>query len=191
MLVESPLNLLLGLVSGVAFGFLLHKGGVAKYSTVVGQLLLRDWTVLKVMLTAIVIGSIGVYALVAMGAAHLDIWPFEVGAVLVGAVVFGVGLALFGYCPGTSIAASGAGHRDAMVGVAGMLTGAIMFVVLHPAIEPIEHALGDLGKVTIPELLHIHPAVVIVVLAVIALALFAFLERKRLGLRFGERFAAR
>src|SRR5687767_767325 len=101
---ESLGQLALGLVTGIGFGFLLQKGQVAKHSTIIGQLLLRDWTVAKVMMTAIVVGSAGVYTLVAWGAAHLDIWPFQIAAVLLGAVLFGIGLAVFGYCPGTGLA---------------------------------------------------------------------------------------
>src|SRR5688500_339542 len=72
---ESPDQLLMGLIMGVAFGFLLQKGQVAKYRAIQGQLLLKDWTVVKVMATAVVVGSIGVYTLVALGLARLDIWP--------------------------------------------------------------------------------------------------------------------
>ena len=57
---ESPDQLLLGLLTGIAFGFLLQKGRVAKYQTILAQLLLKDWTVLKIMMTAVVVGSIGV-----------------------------------------------------------------------------------------------------------------------------------
>ena len=57
---DSPSKLLLGLVTGVAFGFLLQKGQVTKFRVIVGQLLLRDWTVAKIMGTAVAVGAIGV-----------------------------------------------------------------------------------------------------------------------------------
>jgi uncharacterized membrane protein YedE/YeeE len=162
---ESPEKLFLGLLTGLAFGFLLHKGRVTRYEVILGQLLLRDWTVLKIMLTAVVVGAAGVYALVAAGAASLDIWPFQVSGVLIGAVAFGIGLAVFGYCPGTGVAASGAGRRDAMVGVAGMAAGALVFVAAFPVLDPVINAVGDLGQVTIPHALGVPPAVVIAGLA--------------------------
>ena len=80
---------------------------MAKYQTILAQLLLKDWTVLKVMATAVAVGAVGVYALVALGAAHLDVWPFQIGGALAGGVLFGVGIAVFGYCPGTGLAGSG------------------------------------------------------------------------------------
>ena len=80
--VESATDLLLGLVTGIAFGFLLQKGRVAKYHTILGQLLLKDWTAFKIMLVGSVTGAIGVYFLVENGAAALDIWPFQPAAML-------------------------------------------------------------------------------------------------------------
>src|SRR2546421_11332005 len=114
---EPPGDLMLGLLTGIVFGFLLQKGRVAKYQTVMGQLLLKDWTVVKIMSTAIVTGAIGVYFLVARDMASLDIWPFQPAAAIFGAMLFGIGLAVIGYCPGTGIAGAGEGSRDAMIGV--------------------------------------------------------------------------
>src|SRR5438105_14887755 len=122
--IEPAGDLILGLLTGIAFGFLLQKGRAAKYQTILGQLLLKDWTVVKIMLTAIVTGAVGVYFLVAEGVASLDFWPFQPAAVLLGAVLFGIGLAVIGYCPGMGIAGAGEESRDAMSGVLGMLTGA-------------------------------------------------------------------
>ena len=166
-------KLILGFITGLAFGFLLQKGRVAKYQVILGQLLLKDWTVVKVMATAIVVGAAGVYALLAMRMTTLDVWPFQVGGVLVGALLFGIGLAVFGYCPGTSIAGSGEGSRDAMVGVAGMLAGAWVFVAAYPRLEPLINAFGNKGKLTLPQVLGVSPWVVIALLAaVVALALW-------------------
>jgi uncharacterized protein len=114
--VESLGQLGLGLLTGIAFGFLLQKGRVAKYQTILGQLLLKDWTVFKIMLTAILTGAIGVYAMLDAGAVELDIWPFQPAAMLTGALLFGIGIAVLGYCPGTGMAGAGEGSRDAMVG---------------------------------------------------------------------------
>jgi uncharacterized protein len=162
---ESAGQLALGLLTGIAFGFLLQKGRVAKYQTILGQLLLKDWTVLKVMLTAILTGAIGVYAMVEAGAARLDIWPFQPAAMLIGALLFGIGIAVLGYCPGTGMAGAGEGSRDAMVGVIGMIAGAGAFVVGYNALEPVALALGDWGKLTVPEAIGVSPWAVIGTLA--------------------------
>ncbi|MCA1560212.1 MAG: YeeE/YedE family protein [Acidobacteria bacterium] len=174
---ESPDTLALGLITGVAFGFLLQKGGVANYQTILGQLLLRNWTVVKIMGTAIAVGAVGVYALVGGGAATLDIWSFQIGGVIVGALLFGVGLAVFGYCPGTSVTASGQGSRDAMMGVAGMAVGAGVFVAAYPSLEPVINGFGDVGKITLVELLGVSPWTVILALVVMVTVALWLVER--------------
>jgi hypothetical protein len=169
---ESPDKLVLGFLTGVIFGFLLQKGRVAKFEVIVGQFLLRDWTVVKTMGTAVVVGAIGVYALIAANAASLHIRPALLGGVLIGAVCFGVGMAVFGYCPGTSVAGCGEGRRDAMVGVVGMLAGAAAFVAAYPALQPLIKGMGDWGKITLPEVTHTSPWLWIGGLALIGLGGF-------------------
>ena len=149
---DSPDKLLLGLATGVVFGFLLQKGRVAKFPVIVGQFLLRDWTVVKIMGTAVVVGAVGVFALVAAGHAGLHVKPLLLGGVLSGGVLFGVGLAVLGYCPGTTVAACGEGRRDAVAGLLGMFAGAFAFVAVWPALQPVIKGLGDAGKVTLPDL---------------------------------------
>jgi uncharacterized membrane protein YedE/YeeE len=174
---ESPINLVFGLFTGITFGFLLQKGRVAKYQTILGQLLLKDWTVFKIMITAIVTGAIGVYFLVEEGAARLDIWPFQPAAMLLGAVLFGIGIAILGYCPGTGMAAAGEGSGDAMVGVLGMITGAGILVMGFNALEPVALALGDFGKLTIPNVLGSSPWSVIGCLAIVMAAMLWLIAR--------------
>ena len=166
--------LLLGLTTGFLFGFLLQKGRVAKFEVIVGQFLLRDWTVLKVMLTAVVVGSVGVYAMAEAGVVSLQVKPALLGGVLLGGVLFGVGMALLGYCPGTSVAACGEGRRDAMLGVVGMMLGAGVYVAAYRALQPIIHALGDWGKITLPEATGTSPW-----LWIAAVAAFALIESRR------------
>jgi uncharacterized membrane protein YedE/YeeE len=163
---ESTDQFILGLITGIAFGFLLQKGQVAKYQTILGQLLLKNWTVVKIMSTAVLVGSAGIYTLGALGAVRLDIWPFQLAAQLLGAVLFGIGLAVMGYCPGTGMAGSGEGSREAMVGVLGMITGAGIFVAAYDWLEPIAMAFGDSGKLTISEILGVSPWIVILGLAI-------------------------
>lgn len=147
---DSPERLLLGLLMGIVFGVLLQKGRVTKFSVIVGQFVLKDWTVVKIMGTAVVVGSAGVYALVDSGHANLHVKPFLLAGVLLGGVCFGIGMVVLGYCPGTGVAACGEGKPDAMVGVLGMLAGALAFVSAWPALQPVIKGLGDAGKITLP-----------------------------------------
>lgn len=156
MRVEPAGKLMLGLGTGVVFGALLQKGRVAKYEVIVDQLLLRDATVAKVMGTAVAVGAVGVHVLVQSGRATYDIKPLRLVAILGGAVLFGSGLAVSGYCPGTTIAAVGEGRRDAIAGVLGMLAGAAVFVRAYPKVKPVLE-IGDRGKVTLPKVTRTSP----------------------------------
>jgi len=173
---DEPTKLALGLLTGIVFGFLLQKGRAAKFHVIIGQFLLKDWTVVKIMGTAVVVGSVGVYALVTMDMASLHVKPLLLGGVLLGAVCFGVGMAVFGYCPGTSVAACGEGRRDAMVGVLGMLVGAGVYVALFPLLQPVIKSLGDMGETTLPQLTGTSPWPWVVGLAVVGSALLWFLR---------------
>lgn len=154
---DSPPKLLLGLVTGILFGVLLQKGRVSKFEVIVGQFLFKDWTVVRMMGTAVVVGSVGVFALVAADLASLHIRPMLFGGVLLGAALFGIGMAVFGYCPGTSVAGCGEGRRDALVGVLGMFAGAAMFVVFYEQLQPVIQALGDWEKITLPDITNTSP----------------------------------
>jgi len=178
---DSPDKLALGLMTGIIFGLLLQKGRVAKYHVIVGQFLLKDWTVVKIMATAVIIGAIGVYALVAMGATSLHIKPMLWGGVLLGGVLFGIGIVVLGYCPGTSVAACGEGRRDAMVGVLGMLVGAGLFVALYPVLQPVMKGLGDWGEITVPETLGVSPWLIIGALVIAGIIAILLLGRGKFG----------
>jgi uncharacterized membrane protein YedE/YeeE len=176
---EEPFKLFLGLITGIVFGFLLQKGRVAKFPVIVGQFLLRDWTVLKIMGTAIIVSSIGIYALVDAGAASLHAKPALWGGVALGGLCFGIGIVILGYCPGTTVAACGEGHRDAMVGFFGMLAGALLFVGLYPQLEPWIQGMGNAGKITLPQALGGSPWVWILALTLMGLAAFWKGEHRR------------
>jgi uncharacterized protein len=163
-----------GLLIGVGFGFLLQRGGVTRYEVVIGQLLLQDFTVAKIMLTAIVTGMIGVHALCAAGWATLSKKPGSVGSTVIGGLIFGVGFAVLGYCPGTMIGALGQGSLDALFGMAGMLIGTALYAAVYPALAGSILKIGDFGQVTLPELFRARTLpVVAVVAAGIALILAA------------------
>lgn len=163
-----------GLLAGVAFGFLLQKGGVTRYDVILGQLLLEDHTVVRVMLSAVVVGALGVHALKALGLARLHPKQGSFGTSVVGGLVFGVGFAVLGYCPGTVAGAVGQGSMDALLGgVVGMLLGAGALAALYPRLSRGIMAVGDFGDVTLPRLFNVSDWVVVLPVSVlIVLALW-------------------
>jgi uncharacterized protein len=150
--IASGSKRLLGFATGLAFGALLQRGRLSRHEVIARQLLLRDDYVAKTMATAVAVGAVGLHVLERKGITAKDVKPMKVGGVTLGAVLFGTGLAVAGYCPGTSVAALGEGRRDALATVVGMLAGAGVFVALYPRLVPIIDAGGDLGKRTLPSL---------------------------------------
>ena len=171
---RKKLQLLIGLIIGIFFGFFLQKGGVTQYDIIIGQLLLNDFTVFKVMLTAVIVGMIGIYMLRNLGLVKLHPKPGSLGATVIGGLIFGVGFAILGYCPGTVVGAVGQGSLDALFGgVIGMLIGAGMFAAIYPKVEKKILSKGYFGEITFPEVLKINEWVFIVPL-VILLVLFIY-----------------
>jgi hypothetical protein len=153
----SP-QLAIGFFVGILFGFLLHKGGVTKYDVIIGQLLLTDFTVVKIMFSAVVTGMIGVHLLRSRGLAQLHPKPGSFGASVIGGLIFGVGFALLGYCPGTLAGAVGQGSLDALFGgLVGILIGAGLFAELYPKLDKSILKMGYFGEITWPQLLKVNP----------------------------------
>jgi uncharacterized protein len=160
-------RLALGLFFGIVFGFLLQKGGVGKYEVLIGVLLLRDFTVLKVMLTAVVVGMIGIYALHAAGMVKLHIKPTRYGANVLGGLLFGIGFGLAAYCPGTGAAALGQGNYDALAVILGLIAGSYLFAEASGWIVRTINPWGDRGVLTFADLLHARPAIFVPIMAAV------------------------
>ena len=166
-------QLALGLLFGIVFGFLLQKGGVGKYEVLIGVLLLRDFTVLKVMLTAVVVGMIGIYAMHAAGMVKLHVKPTRYGANVLGGLLFGIGFGLAAYCPGTSATAIGQGNYDALAVILGLMAGSYLFAEASGWIARTINPLGDRGALTFPDLLHVRTAVFAPLMAVVLVLVLA------------------
>lgn len=150
----APLKKLgLALVFGLIFGFLLQKGGVAKYHILMGVLLFQDFTVIKVMMTAVVVGMFGVFALRAMGQLELKVKSTRLGANILGGLIFGFGFACSGYCPGTGAAALGQNSWDAIFMIIGMMIGSFLFAITSATLAQTVNKWGNRGNLLLPDLL--------------------------------------
>ncbi|MBI5518569.1 MAG: YeeE/YedE family protein [Desulfovibrio sp.] len=169
-----------GLITGIGFGVLLQRAEVIRFDRQIGALLLKDMTIVKFMLSTILVGMVGVYLLVDLGLAKLSLKPLILGGNVLGGLIFGVGWALLGYCPGTAGAALGEGRVDALAGMAGMLLGAAVFAEAYPALKASVLTWGDYGKVTLPGLLGVWHWAVIAAFVAGGVLLLRFIERKGL-----------
>lgn len=153
--IERGGRILGALLFGLAFGFLLQKGGVGKYHILIGQLLLQDFTVVKVMLTAIVVGMVGIFTLHRFAQVNLHLKPTRLGANMIGGLVFGAGFALIGYCPGTVAAALGQGSYDGLFAMAGLVLGSYIYAEFSRRLKGSVETWGEKGKLMLPDALGI------------------------------------
>lgn len=174
-------TLLLGLVTGIFFGFVLQKGQALKYDRQIGMLRFQDFTILKLMLSAILVGMVGIYFLADLGIGKLSLKPAVLGANITGGLLFGLGWGLLGYCPGTAVGATGEGRFDAFWGgVLGMLVGAGIFAEAYPFMRDTLLKWGDLGKLTIPKALGVNHWIVIALVWAIVILMMWIAEKKKL-----------
>jgi len=167
------------LVLGVLFGFALNKAGLTRYTKIVNQFRLTDMAVLKFMMTALVVTALGLYPLRALGILTFPTVPatYVVGNLL-GGLIFGVGMALAGFCPGTAVAGAGEGKWDYLVpGLLGFLVGAVIFGLTYTSFMPQILKIANYGNVVIPDLWHINPFLAIIGFTLLALALFYAIDR--------------
>lgn len=173
-------QLIYGLVTGILFGFFLQRGQVLRYDKQIGALRLMDMTIFKFMLTAIFVGSVGIYLLMDLGLVKLSIKSTVLGATIIGGLIFGLGWGLLGYCPGTSMGAIGEGRWDGLWGLLGMLAGAAVYAEAYPLMKRTVLAWGDLGKITLPGILGINHWIVVPVFVLAGVGLFYWFEKKNL-----------
>ncbi len=134
------IGLVVSLVTGFFFGFVLERAGFGQSTKLANQFYLRDMTVFKVMFTAVVTAMIGLVVAGGVGlveveslargaASYTYLWPF-----LVAGLVLGIGFIISGYCPGTSIVGAASGNIDGLFTFAGVVLGTVVYGELYPFI---------------------------------------------------------
>lgn len=176
-----------GLILGAAFGFVLERAGFGNPNKLTGQFRLTDWSVFKVMFTAIVFAAVGLLILEKLGlvdAGSLFVPPAFLGAAALGGALVGAGFAIGGYCPGTSVVGLMSGRIDAAIFLIGLLLGTVLFAGIYPSIELLttlgEFAQGD----SLPEALNISALSVDAGMVIAAIGLFilgSWMEKKSKG----------
>jgi len=174
---QTKSQLIWGMVFGIVFGFLLQKGGVTKYEVILGQLLLVDFTVLKIMLSAVVTGMIGIYLMKTLGWVAIYPKSGSLGKNVIGGLIFGVGFAVLGYCPGTIAGAIGNGYLDALVGgLIGIWIGSGLFAAYYPRLNRSILNKGDFGAMTLPKLFKVNDWIVVIPVSALIVILLALIE---------------
>lgn len=180
-------EILSGLLLGGAFGYVLERAGFGNPNKLTGQFRLTDWSVFKVMFTAIVFAAVGLLVLERVGfvdAGNLFVPPAFLGAAALGGAFVGAGFAIGGYCPGTSVVGLMSGRIDAAIFLLGLLLGTILFAGIYPSIEFLT-TLGEYAKAdSLPDAFHISGISIDVGLIIAAVGVFilgSWMEKKSKG----------
>ena len=164
---------------GILFGILIRYANLNRFNVISGNSTLKDLTVAKTILLVIGVGAILLSIEIALGLASYHVKPFIIGVIMLGGIIFGIGMAILGYCPGTLPVSMGEGSIDAFVGILGGLVGGLTFTWVLPAIKPI---LGpNYGKISLDSLIGSQPIlffILVIIISTIFIVLAFALHKK-------------
>ena len=172
-------SLTLAVLIGIGFGAALEQAGLGHAPKLAGQFYFRDFSVFKVMFSAIVTALLGTFWLSRLG--FMDLSALFIPTTfllpqLVGGLIFGAGFALAGLCPGTSCVAAASGRGDGFAVIGGMFAGMLGAGLVFPQFAAF-YTNTDYGALTLPQWLNLPYGVVVGAIVLIALAAFALIER--------------
>ena len=179
---DSNLNLMLGLGIGIIFGFILERGGFGTSAHIAPVFYFRSLIVPKVMVTAIITAATLIFVGSLLG--YIDysqifipttyLWPY-----LVGGMIFGLGMVMSGWCPGTAVVGIASLKIDAIFFALGLLVGMFIYFDIYEYIINFANS-GNLGKFTIDKLVggDIRVSYLITVAASLGLLLFVIAVKK-------------
>jgi uncharacterized protein len=149
------------LALGFLFGATLQYAKLNRYNVISGMATLENFAVAKAIATAIGVGAVIIAIEIGLGLATYHIKPFLLGGIAIGGIIFGAGMAILGYCPGTLVISLGEGSVDALLGIAGAIFGGFVYTLLLPHIGSI---LGpDLGSISLFTLIGQHHIIFFIV----------------------------
>lgn len=141
----------LGLLSGIAFGFVIQRVGATNPDKMARAHLMIEPSIPKFMLMAVILSATGLAFMTAAGVGVTRVLPISLVATSIAGLLFGVGWGLCGYCPGTTWAAAGEGRMDAIFTLAGGLAGAAVFAHFHELLIPLLYDPTNLGQITLTD----------------------------------------
>lgn len=171
--------ILIAIAAGMAFGYILVSVGMGNPRKISAVFYGEDWSVMKIMFSAVVTAMLLTYSAYYMGFIDINLVQLanvNMTAVIVGGLIFGVGMAIGGYCPGTSLAAAVTRKTDALIFIGGFMVGVWLYAVNYSWIAT--HLFSEnLGKLTLSDIFKIPYGIIVLVVVFIALATFALLEK--------------
>ena len=181
--INSDISLVVALIVGIAFGFILEQAGFSSSKRLAGLFYGYDFVVLRVFFTAAATAMTGLILLSYFGVINLGliyINPTFIYSALIGGAIMGAGFIIGGFCPGTSVCAAAIGKLDALLFVAGVTFGALIFGEIYPFVKDILTA-GSLGDLMVYDALGMSRgffAFVLVAFAITAFVITSYIENR-------------
>jgi uncharacterized membrane protein YedE/YeeE len=172
---------------GFLFGFVLERAGFGNAKKLTAIFYLRDFAVLKVMFTAIVVCMLGLLYFSVFGwidLSRIHILPTYIWPQIVGGLVLGIGFVMGGYCPTTSVVATVSGKLDGLVFIVGMILGSFIFAELFPLLKGFYKA-GSMGPVRLSDVLKINSGMIALFVCLMAVGAYWVVEK--VEEKFGDR----
>lgn len=158
-------SLVLVFLIGIIFGGIIQYTRVDKFEKIAGFAMLKDTTVPKMLFMAVGVTSIGLYFMIDAGLAHYHVKPIMVQGLVIGGILFGASMAIFGKCPGTGPISLAEGRIDVLVGAIGGLLGGLVYVVYYDTF--FKSLIGrDQGTMILPDLFPSHQEMVILIFGI-------------------------
>jgi len=152
---------------GFCFGAIILYSRLDKFEKMAGFMISEDTLVPKMAMTTVALSSIGFYVLVDAGYASFDVKPTILGGLIIGGILFGIGLVILGKCPSAFFVSLSEGCVDALVGIIGGLVGGAVFTILYPWIEQITGP--NLGKLRLADIFGGYDLVIVIVFSSVLL----------------------
>mgnify|MGYP000562467112 CR=1 FL=1 len=128
--------MLLALIAGLIFSFLAYKSNLFCSDQILSVGILKNFEAIQILLFALSISSLAFFIEYSLGDAVINVKPFYLVGVIVGGLLFGLGVGMLGYCPGTLEMAIGYGSIDALFGFVGGLAAGYFYILIYPMALP-------------------------------------------------------
>lgn len=179
-LITEPTNLLIAVLIGFGFGFMLEAAGFTNTRKLAGVFYGYDFVVLKVFFSAAITAAIGLFLMNYYGLIDINLtfYPHTYWIpTIVGGLIMALGFIIGGFCPGTSFCAASTGKIDAMVFVGGIFIGILGYGFAYTSVFEKLRASGSMGRVNVAEWLGLSDGVFILIVTVVALIAFVLVTR--------------
>jgi len=155
---DNGTNLIVAIAIGIMFGFILERAGFATAAHIAPIFYFKNNMVAQVMVSAIVTAATLIFIASVFGFIdynNIFIPSTYVYAYMVGGIIFGIGMVMSGWCPGTAATGVATLKIDAIVFLIGLMVGMYFYFNIYDSFEAVRDLANshNLGRFTINKLL--------------------------------------